>query len=49
MKRHLKIMKKLRMKNIIDDEYIYVRKNAFYNHLKNTSESYKLKKEVYPF
>ena len=49
MKKHLKIMKKLRIKNIIDDEYIYVRKNAFYNHLKNTSESYKLKKEVYPF
>lgn len=49
MKRHLKIMKKLRMKNIIDDEYIYVRKNAFYNHLKNTSESYKLKKRGISF
>ncbi len=36
MKKHLKTLDKLRSKNIVDDEYVYVRKNAFYNHIKDT-------------
>ena len=36
------------MKNIVDDEYVYIRKNAFYNHIKDTKESKKLKNEAFP-
>ena len=35
-------------KNIVDDEYVYIRKNAFYNHIKDTKESQKLKNETFP-
>ena len=48
LKRHLKTLHKLREKNIVDDEYVYVRKNAFYNHIKDTKESQKLKNETIP-
>ena len=36
------------MKNIVGDEYMYIRKNAFYNHIKDTKESKKLKNETFP-
>lgn len=44
LKKHLKSLNKLKQKQIVDDEYVYIRKNAFYNHIKNTSESIDLKK-----
>lgn len=34
-----KTLNKLKEKQIIDEEYIYIRKNAFYNYKKSTSES----------
>ena len=43
LKKHLKTLKKLRDKDIVDDNYVYIRKNAFYNHIKDTKESTKLK------
>lgn len=46
MKRHLKTLAKLRAKNIVDDEYVECRKNAFYNHIKDTAESRGLKFSV---
>ena len=48
LKKHLKTLYKLRIKNIVDDEYVYIRKNAFYNHIKDTEESLKLKSETLP-
>lgn len=48
LKRHLKTLEKLRSKNIVDDEYVYIRKNAFYNHIKDTKESQKLKNATLP-
>jgi len=47
MKKHLKTLNKLRSKNLVDDEYVYVRKNAFYNHIKDTKESMKLKNTLF--
>lgn len=49
MKKHLKTINKLYNKNIVDDEYVYLRKNAFYNHIKNTEESRKLKNDTFPY
>lgn len=48
LKKHLKTLNKLREKNIVDDEYVYIRKNAFYNHIKDTKESEKLKSKTFP-
>lgn len=48
LRKHLKTLEKLRQKNIVDDEYVYVRKNAFYNHIKETKESKKLKNATFP-
>lgn len=48
LKRHLKTLKKLRDKEIVDDDYVYIRKNAFYNHIKDTKESKKLKVDSFP-
>ena len=48
LKKHLKTLNKLRNRDIVDDEYVYVRKNAFYNYIKDTSESRKLKLETLP-
>lgn len=48
LKRHLKRLKKLRDKEIVDDNYVYIRKNAFYNHIKHTKESKKLKEDSFP-
>ena len=48
LKRHLKTLKKLRDKEIVDDDYVYIRKNAFYNHIKDTKESKKLKEDSFP-
>lgn len=48
MKKHLKTLNKLSNKNIVDEEYVYIRKNAFYNHIKNTNESYRLKVDTFP-
>ena len=48
LKRHLKTLKKLRDKDIVDDNYVYIRKNAFYNHIKDTKESQKLKEDTFP-
>ena len=39
---------KLKEKNIVDDEYVYIRKNAFYNHIKDTKESQKFKNATFP-
>ena len=36
-------------KNVVDDEYVYQRKNIFYNHIKYTNESAKLKIDTFPF
>lgn len=49
MKKHLKTLKKIYNNGIVDDEYVYQRKNAFYNHVEWTAESNKLKAEVFPF
>lgn len=40
MKKHLKTMNKLYQKGIVDETYVLVRKNAFYNHIKNTNECF---------
>lgn len=48
LKKHLKTLHKLREKGIVDDEYVYIRKNAFYNHIKDTKESKKLKDATFP-
>lgn len=48
MKKHLKTINKLYNKGIVDDEYVNIRKNAFYNHIKNTKESIKLKVDTFP-
>lgn len=49
MKKHLKTVNKLYNKAVVDDDYVYQRKNAFYNHIKNTNESTKLKVDTFPF
>ena len=46
MMKHIKTMNKLYNNGLVDKKYVYIRKNAFYNHIKNTQESKKLKKEV---
>lgn len=40
LRKHLKTMKKLRIKGIIDDEYVSTRKNAFYAHIMYSDEKY---------
>ena len=49
LKKHLKTVNKLYNKGIVDDEYVYQRKNSFYNHIKGTNESTKLKIDTFPF
>lgn len=44
--KHIKVLNKLKEKEIVDNEYVYIRKNAFYNHIKKTNESYHLKCQV---
>lgn len=46
MQKHLRVLKKLRNRKIVDNEYVSIRKKAFYNHLRKTNESLKLKREV---
>lgn len=48
MKKHIKTLNKLKYKDKVDEEYIYIRNNAFYNHIKITKEN-NLKKIVYPY
>lgn len=48
MKKHLRTINKLYDKGIVDDEYVYTRKNAFYNHIKDTNESQNLKVSTFP-
>lgn len=48
LKRHLKTLIQLKKIGLIDDEYIYIRKNAYYNHIKDSNESRKLKDKVKP-
>ena len=48
MKKHLKTINKLYDKGIVDDGYVYSRKNAFYNHIKTTNESSNLKVSTIP-
>ena len=48
MKKHLKTIYKLYDKGIVDDKYVYSRKNAFYNHIKTTNESPNLKVSTIP-
>ncbi len=43
MKKHLKTLGKLYRKGVVDDTYVLVRKNAFYNHIKKTSDCSKWK------
>lgn len=43
MKKHIKTLNKLYNKGIVDEEYIFQRKNAFYTHIKITHESIKFK------
>lgn len=46
LKRHIKTLVKLRKNNIVDDEYVSVRKNSFYEHIKETNESKNLKENI---
>lgn len=46
LKRHLKFLKKLRESEIVDDQYVDIRKNAYYEYLKNTKESKNFKEQV---
>lgn len=46
MKKHLLVLEKLSNKNLVDEEYVSIRKNAFYNHVKTTNESIGLKRAV---
>ena len=46
MKRHLKTLSKLESKKIVDSEYVNIRKNAFYAHIKDTNEAYPLKMKL---
>lgn len=46
LKRHLKTLAKLENKGLVDEKYIYARKNAYHNHIKDTSESSRLKLAV---
>lgn len=46
--KHLKTLEKLEKKNIVDNNYVYIRKNAFYNHVKSTKESMVLKRKILP-
>ncbi len=46
MKKHIKTLNKLYNKGIVDEEYIFQRKNAFYNHIKITHESIKFKLDI---
>ena len=48
LRKHLKVLTKLREREIVDDEYVYIRKNAYYNHIKDTKESKKLKDKTIP-
>ena len=38
----------LKQKEMVYDNYVYIRKNAFYNHIKDTKESRKLKEDSFP-
>lgn len=49
MKRHLKTINKLVKSKKVDTSYLYVRKNAFYNHIKDTDENVKFKMLMSPF
>lgn len=49
LKKHLNVLHKLKSSNLVDDEYVYIRKNAYYNHTKKTQISWSLKKQIYPF
>ena len=49
LKKHLKTVNKLYNKGIVGNEYVYQRKNSFYNHIKYTNESAKLKIDTFPF
>lgn len=40
LRKHLKVMKKLRIKGVIDNEYVSTRKNAFYAHIMYSDEKY---------
>lgn len=46
MKKHIKTLQKLKNKEIVDDDYIFVRKSSFYNHVKDTHESKEFKNEI---
>lgn len=48
LKRHLKKLNKLSKKGIVDEEYVYVSKNSFYSHVKDSSESINFKSKVNP-
>lgn len=48
LKRHLKNLTKLNKKGIIDEEYVYSRKNSFYSHIKNSNESINFKTKAKP-
>lgn len=46
MQKHLKTLNKLKEKEIVDADYVSIRKKAFYNHVKSTSESKNFKNKL---
>lgn len=46
MKKHLKALKKLRNKGRVDDEYVFLRKNAFLSHLNYSNKNSVLKDKI---
>ena len=40
LRRHLKNLEKLQNKNVIDEEYVTIRKNGFYAHILYSNENY---------
>jgi len=46
LKKHLKTLKKLEQKEIVDEKYIKQRKNSFYAHIKDSKESKVLKDKL---
>ncbi len=48
LKRHIKTLMKLRKNEVVDDNYILLRKNSFYEHIRLTNESKELKNIVIP-
>lgn len=46
LKSHLKVLHKLKSKNIVDENYVLIRMNSYYNHIKDIDELFYIKKEL---